>query len=92
MWERLGVDLHALVPHLAAAAGKMKTSPLAGFQRAFFSKLVPNVAKLGLLDANQGLLRRRWGEVGLLEFEHGDDTASDYSSYDEVAKDRDAVR
>src|ERR1700734_25147 len=31
VWERLGVDLHALMPHLAAAAGKMKTSPFAGF-------------------------------------------------------------
>jgi hypothetical protein len=88
VWERLGVDLHALMPHLAAAAGKMKTSPFAGFQRAFFAKLVPNVGKLGLLDANDGYLRHRWGEAGLLEFEHADDTSSDYESYDEVAKDR----
>jgi hypothetical protein len=88
VWERLGVDLHALVPHLSAAAGKMKTSPFAGFQRGFFAKLVPNVGKLGLLDANDGYLRQRWGQAGLLEFEHADDTASDYDTYDEVAKDR----
>ncbi len=88
VWERLGVDLQALMPHLAAAAGKMKTSPYAGFQRGFFAKLVPNVGKLGLLDANRGYLRERWGEAGLLEFEHGGDTLSDYDSYDEVAKDR----
>jgi hypothetical protein len=92
VWERLGVDLHALLPHLGAAAGKMKTSPFAGFQRAFFAKLVPNVGKLGLLDANDGYLRHRWGEAGLLEFEHADDTASDYESYDEVAKDRRVAR
>jgi hypothetical protein len=91
VWERLGVDLHAVVPHLAAAAGKMKTSPFAGFQRAFFSKLVPNVGKLGLLDANHGFLRERWGAAGLLEFEQGEDTASDYASYDEVAKDREGA-
>ncbi len=88
VWERLGVDLHALMPHLAAAAGKMKTSPFAGFQRGFFAKLVPNVGKLGLLDANRGYLRERWGEAGLLEFEHAADTLSDYDTYDEVARDR----
>jgi hypothetical protein len=88
VWERLGVDLGALLPYLSAAAGKMKASPFAGFQRGFFAKLVPNVGKLGLLDANEGYLRQRWGEAGLLEFEHADDTASDYDTYDEVAKDR----
>ncbi|MBF6557404.1 MAG: ferritin-like domain-containing protein [Acidimicrobiales bacterium] len=88
VWERLGVNLHALMPHLAAAAGTMMTSPYAGFQRGFFAKLVPNVGKLGLLDANRGYLRERWGEAGLLQFEHEADTLSDYDSYDEVAKDR----
>jgi hypothetical protein len=88
VWEHLGVDVGALIPHLSAAAGKMKASPFAGFQRGFFAKLVPNVAKLGLLDANRGYLRDRWGAAGLLEFEHADDTLSDYASYDEVAKDR----
>jgi hypothetical protein len=92
VWERLGVDVGALVPHLSAAAGTMKSSPFIGFQRGFFAKLVPNVSKLGLLDANRGYLRERWGEAGLLEFEHADDTASDYDSYDEVAKDRSMTR
>ncbi|HUY67514.1 MAG TPA: ferritin-like domain-containing protein [Acidimicrobiales bacterium] len=88
VWDRLGVDLNALIPHLTAAAGKLKTSPFAGFQRGFFAKLVPNVGKLGLLDANHGYLRERWGEAGLLEFEHAADTLSDYETYDQVAKDR----
>jgi hypothetical protein len=65
--------------------------PFAGFQRAFFSKLVPNVRKLGLLDANDGYLRRHWAEAGLLEFEFADDTGSDYESYDAVAADRAAA-
>ena len=34
--------------------------------------------QLGLLDANDGYLRRRWAEAGLLQFEFADDTASDY--------------
>ena len=61
-----------------------------GFQPGFFAKLVPNVRKLGLLDANRGYLREKWGEAGLLEFEFADDTASDYETYDEVARDREA--
>ena len=49
---------------------------------------MPNVRKLGLLDANDGYLRERWGEAGLLEFEFADDTGSDYEAYDAVAADR----
>jgi hypothetical protein len=49
---------------------------------------VPNVRKLGLLDANNGYLRERWGEAGLLAYEFADDTSEDYSSYDSVAADR----
>jgi hypothetical protein len=49
---------------------------------------VPNVRKLGLLDANDGYLRRLWGEAGLLEWEFADDTGADYTAYDEVARDR----
>ena len=56
-----------------------------------YSKLVPNVKKLGLLDANRGYLRQAWGEAGLLEFEFAEDTSADYASYDEVAKDREAA-
>jgi hypothetical protein len=66
----------------------MKTSPFVGFQKGFFAKLVPNVRKLGLLDANNGYLREQWGAAGMLEFEFADDTGSDYESYDEVARDR----
>jgi hypothetical protein len=88
MWERLGVDVDVVLPYLMEASGKLGLRPTAGFQRAFYSKLVPNVRKLGLLDANDGYLRRLWGEAGLLEFEFGDDTAGDYEQYDAVAQDR----
>ncbi len=88
IWERMGVDVNAMVPFIMEAAGKMKVSPFAGFQRGFFAKLVPNVRKLGLLDANNGYLREQWGAAGLLEFEFADDTATDYDTYDEVARDR----
>jgi hypothetical protein len=88
MWERLGVPIDKVVPSLMEAPGSIGLNPVAGFQRAFFSKLVPNVRKLGLLDANDGYLRRLWGEAGLLQFEFADDTAADYEQYDAVAQDR----
>ncbi|GAC1315385.1 MAG: ferritin-like domain-containing protein [Acidimicrobiales bacterium] len=91
VWARLGVSLEALLPALHEAAGAIKVSPFVGFQRGFFAKLVPNVRKLGLLDANNGYLRQEWGKAGLLEFEFADDTASDYESYDAVAADRAAA-
>ena len=74
------------------AAQKVKLDPARGFARGFFAKLVPNVRKLGLLDANSGYLREKWGAAGLLEFEFADDTGSDYESYDAVARDRAAMQ
>ncbi len=88
LWERLGVDINQLLPFIRDAAGKLGTDPTSKFQRAFFSKLVPNVRKLGLLDANDGYLRRLWGEAGLMRYEFDDDTSADYEAYDAVAQDR----
>jgi hypothetical protein len=92
VWERMGVSVDAVLPFLMEAAVSSKIDPAGGFVRGFFSKLVPNVRKLGLLEANDGHLRRAWGEAGLLEFEFADDTGSDYASYDAVAADREATR
>ena len=92
IWERMGVDFAALVPSLIEASNKLDKSLFTSFQNGFFAKLVPNVRKLGLLDANNGYLRDKWGEAGLLKFEFAtDDTGTDYASYDEVAKDRAAA-
>jgi len=88
VWERLGLSAEAVLPWLVEASSTVDKGPYQAFQRAFFSKLVPNVKKLGLLDANGGYLRQRWGEAGLLRYEDADDTASDYESYDAVAADR----
>jgi hypothetical protein len=91
VWEKMGLTVEAVLPNLFEAAGKLGHGPFEAFQKAFFSKLVPNVRKLGLLDANNGYLREKWGEAGLLQFEHADDTASDFESYDAVAADRAAT-
>jgi hypothetical protein len=90
VWERMGTTLDAVWPSIQEARAATRISPTGSFQRGFFAKLVPNVRKLGLLDANDGYLRRRWAEDGLLQFEFADDTASDYDSYDAVAADRHA--
>jgi len=88
IWERMGVNVGEVVPFLIEASTKIDVGLFTGFQHAFFAKLVPNVRKLGLLEANNGYLREKWGEVGLLQYEFSDDTGSDYETYDEVAKDR----
>jgi hypothetical protein len=88
VWERMGLTVDAVRPYLLEAASKLDTTQYQGFQGAFWAKLVPNVRKLGLLDANDGYLRREWGEAGLLAYEFADDTGSDYASYDAVAHDR----
>jgi hypothetical protein len=92
IWERMGTSVDAVLPSLLEASQKLDQDQFEVFQRNFFAKLVPNVRKLGLLDANDGYLRQKWGEVGMLEFEFSDDTGSDYESYDEVAKDRARAR
>jgi hypothetical protein len=48
-------------------------------------------AQLGLLDAGDGWLRERFTELGVIQFEDWTDTTEEYSTLDEVAKDRDAA-
>src|SRR5271168_1346424 len=91
VWETMGTTAEEVFPFIMEAAGKSGLNRMRGFARGFFAKLVPNVRKLGLLDANNGYLREKWGEAGLLEFEFADDTGSDYASYDAVAQDRAAA-
>jgi hypothetical protein len=96
MWERLDVDVEAATPSLLEATQKKGADGVrqmySTFQKGFASKLVPNVRKLGLLDANDGYLRKLWADTGMLEYEFADnDTGSDYENYDEVARDRAAA-
>ncbi len=91
LWHRLGVDLDALMPFLLEGAATIDRSMFTTFENGFFAKLVPNVRKLGLLDANDGYLRKAWEQAGIMRYDVGDDTASDYESYDAVAQDRAAA-
>lgn len=89
VWDRMGASYDQVLPLLIEAMEEYGVNSVSSFQRGFFAKLVPNVRKLGLLDANNGYLRKEWEKAGLMEFEFSDDdTASDYDSYNAVAQDR----
>ncbi len=51
------------------------------FQSMLFSKIVPNCKKLGLLDANDGWLRTKFTELGVIQFEDNPDTGEEYSMF-----------
>ncbi len=66
VWERVGLDPQACID-------AMEEAPIAkDFRYRLFSKIVPNVKSLGLLSDRQ---RRRFHELGILQFEH--ETTSD---------------
>jgi hypothetical protein len=75
VWERLGVPV-------VEAMDVIRRSPdQQFFQQMLFAKIVPNCRKLGLLDASGGWLRDRFTELGVIGFEHLDDTSQDYDSF-----------
>jgi len=85
VWEHMGVD-----PKVAILAGRRGENERLEdpFQQMLFSKIVPNCKKLGLLDANGEWLRKRFTEIGVIQFEDWVDTADEYETLDELAKDR----
>ena len=46
-----------------------------------FSKIVPNCKKLGLLDASGGWLRKRFEELGVIQFEDWADTGEEFQMF-----------
>jgi hypothetical protein len=83
VWERMGIDPRPVVTSLLSIPPEENV-----FQQLLFSKIVPNCKKLGLLDASGGWLRRRFEELGVIQFEDWADTGEEYAALDEVAKDR----
>jgi hypothetical protein len=77
-WERLGVDPRA---QLRWQLENLDTAMYGGM---LFSKVVPNVKKLGLLDAGDGWLRRKYTEMGIIQFEDWIDTSEEYASLDAI--------
>jgi hypothetical protein len=68
VWERMGVDVRQATRVLLEAPERQM------FQAMLFSKIVPNCRKLGLLDAADGWLRQRFTDLGVIQFEHWEDT------------------
>ena len=75
VWERMGV------PVKDAIEAVMYTPQRQIFQMMLFSKIVPNCKKLGLLDRNDAWLRRRFEELGVIQFEDWADTGDEYEQF-----------
>ena len=85
VWDRMGVPVKDATALVMADEGRKM------FQNILFSKIVPNCKKLGLLDRNNGWLRKNFTELGVIQFEDWVDTGEEYADLDEVAKDRAAA-
>ena len=77
VWERMGVDVRTMVKLQLENEGDKNDDP---FQQLLFSKIVPNCKKLGLLDRNGGWLRKKFGEINVIQFEDWADTGEEYDS------------
>ena len=86
VWEREGVPVKEAITLFRQDDPELKNQD--PFQQLLFSKIVPNCKKLGLLDANDGWLRKRFDTLGVSQFESWVETGEEYELLDEVAKDR----
>jgi hypothetical protein len=76
VWSRMGVNTRDVVPLV------LRDPTRAVFQQMLFAKIVPNCKKLGLLDRNDSWLRRRYEEMGVIQFEDLDDTGDEYIKFE----------
>jgi hypothetical protein len=76
VWTRMGVNTRDVVPLV------LRDPTRAVFQQMLFAKIVPNCKKLGLLDRNDSWLRRRYEEMGVIQFEDLDDTGEEYIKFE----------
>ena len=64
------------------AAVRMRDPTRDHYQQMLFSKIVPNCKKLGLLDRNESWLRRRFEEMGVIQFEDWENTGDEYLKFE----------
>jgi hypothetical protein len=86
VWDRMGIDKRRIMELLLSIPPEEQI-----FQQMLFSKIVPNCKKLGLLDASGGWLRKRFEEIGVIQFENWVDTGEEYLEFDAVSQDRAAA-
>ena len=75
VWERMGADVKKVIP--LAYQDPLRQE----FQQLLFTKIVPNCKKLGLLDAGDGWLRTKFGEIGVIQYEDWVDTAEEVDAF-----------
>jgi hypothetical protein len=75
VWEKLGIKPKEVVPLILSNPDR------AVFQSFLFAKIVPNCKKLGLLDAGDGWLRKKFTELGVIQFEDFADTGEEYDNF-----------
>jgi len=78
VWDRLGVDVRQMVKLQLEHEGNKNDDP---FQQLLFSKIVPNCKKLGLLDRNDGWLRKQFSQINVIQFEDWADTGEEYDAF-----------
>ena len=71
VWEHMGLPVRECVEMT------LHSAPQQVFRQMLFSKIVPNLRKLGLLD---GWLRERFGELGVLHLENLPDGETEFLS------------
>ena len=76
VWSRMGVNPRDVVPLV------LNDPTREIFQQMLFAKIVPNCKKLGLLDRNDAWLRRRFEEMGVIQFEDAVDTGEEYVKFE----------
>ena len=76
VWERMGVKPKEIVPLVLQDPTRVM------FQQMLFAKIVPNCKKLGLLDRNDGWLRHRYEEMGVIQFEDWENTGEEYLKFE----------
>ena len=76
VWSRMGVNPRDVVPLV------LNDTTREVFQQMLFAKIVPNCKKLGLLDRNDAWLRRRFEEMGVIQFENAEDTGEEYVKFE----------
>jgi hypothetical protein len=76
VWEKMGIPPKEVVPLVLQDATRDV------FQQMLFSKIVPNCKKLGLLDRNESWLRRRFEEMGVIQFEDWENTGDEYLRFE----------
>jgi hypothetical protein len=76
VWERMGINTRDVIPLV------LKDPTREVFQQMLFAKIVPNCKKLGLLDRNYSWLRRRYEEMGVIQFENMEDTGEEYLKFE----------